>query len=255
MSDTRTSKMARAMGAALCTLALGLPAAAGAAGRYPDLRTLPIQDVNLDTTLLNQQNHYIVRFSNGVSNAGEGPLELHGTPHFPVDGKFDADQWIYGDPGELSTFRVGVFAYHPAHHHFHFDAFARYELWTKREFARAEAAGFTSGEPRWVSPKVTFCVYDSRRAGSTAPATYHTCTPLMEGLSPGWADVYDQSLADQWIDVGTTPLPDGDYVIRSIADPLNVIYESEGKANPAREGHVPNSAVIHISIVNGQLAA
>lgn len=255
MIGSRTSRIACAVGAALCTLALGLPTAAGATARYPDLRTLPITDVNLDTELLNQENHHVVRFTNGVANAGEGPLELHGTPHFPIDGEFDADQWVYGDPGELSIFRVGVFAFHPAHQHFHFDAFARYELWTKREFKRAQATGFTTGEPRWVSPKVTFCVYDSTRAGSTEPGAYQTCTPLMEGLSPGFADVYDQSLPDQWIDVGPTPLPDGDYVIRSIADPLNVIYESESKADPAREGHVPNSAVVHISIVNGGLAA
>jgi hypothetical protein len=235
-----------------------MPATASAAPRYPDLRTLAPYDVQLGTALVGAEHHYVVRFSNLVWNTGTGPFELHGVPHFPVDGLFDASQWIYDDPAGLTVEPVGSFAFHPSHQHFHFDGFARYELWTQQAFDRAKSSGFKSGRPLYTSPKVSFCVLDIYHVdpGSGPPAqVYRTCSPAMEGISPGWGDEYDFLLPEQWVDVGQTPLPDGKYVIRSIADPDNLIYESAGKADPSRESQVANSASTPISIVNGRLAA
>lgn len=232
-------------------------ATAGAASRYPDFRTSVPYDVHLGTALVNAENHYVVRFSNEIVNAGTGPFELHGTPHFPYDGLFDASQWIYDDTAGVEMQSVGVFAFHPNHQHFHFDGFARYELWKERDFNRAQSVGFASGQPLYTSPKVSFCILDIRHADqSSGPsrAFYRTCTPAMEGLSQGWADIYDWTLPDQWVDVGPKPLADGKYVIRSIADPENLIYESPGKADASRESEVANSAAVTITIVNGRLA-
>lgn len=249
-----------ALTAVLSVTMLCWPAAAGAGpttSKYPDLRTLPPFEIHLGTARVDQENHYVIRFSNIVANAGQGPFELHGAPHFPVDGLFDASQWIYGDPAGVSIEPVGVFAFHPSHQHFHFDGFARYELWRQRDFERAEAGGFSSGKPLYTSPKVSFCVLDLERvdaANGPPTAFYRTCTPAMEGISQGWGDVYDYLLPEQWVDVGQTPLRDGKYVIRSIADPDNMVFESDGKADPARESQVANSAIAYISIVNGRKA-
>jgi hypothetical protein len=230
---------------------------AGAALKYPDLRTMPPADVHLGTELVGGENHYVVRFSNNTPNAGDGVLELHGTSHFPPDGLFDASQWIYDDVAGIQMEPVGTFQYHPSHTHFHFDDYARYELWTKRAYDRAAAANFTTGKPQWISKKLSFCILDLYRAdpnrGLPAPI-YQTCTPVMEGISPGWGDSYDYLLPDQWIDVGSTPLVDGDYVLRSVADPSNRIWESPGKADPARESEIANSGVTAVKIVNGHLA-
>lgn len=247
-----------AVGAAVSLMAMAAPSALAQGPKYPDLRSLVPSNVHLGTALVGSENHYVVRFTNVIANAGDGPFELHGAPHFPLDGQFDASQWIYHDPAGLSIEPVGSFAFHANHQHFHFDGFARYELWTKREFERAQSRNFASGAPMAVSPKVSFCILDIRRTDpSKGPPrqVYRTCTPAMEGLSPGWGDVYDWTLPDQWVDVGRTPLPDGDYVIRTIADPDNIVFESNGKADPDRESHVANSAVRYISIVNGQLAS
>ncbi len=246
-----------AIGAVLSVTAALSPATAGAAPGYPDLRTLPPEDIHLETTHVRGENHYVVRFTNTVWNAGEGPFELHGTPHFPPDGLFDAAQWIYDNDGGAPLMKqVGTFAYHASHSHFHFDGFARYELWKRRDYDRA-APSFTTGRPLFTSPKVSFCVMDITHVEpSMGPSdqVYATCTPALEGLSRGWGDVYDWWLADQWVDVGQKPLPDGNYVIRSIADADNIVHESTDKADTGRESQVANSAATYISIVNGRLA-
>jgi hypothetical protein len=241
--------------AALSLTALALPASAEAVLQYPDLRTLPPVDIHLGTTLVAGENHYIVRFGNIVENVGQGPFELHGTPHFPYDGLFDATQWIYDTNGGFVMKPVGTFAFHPSHNHFHFDGFARYELWRRRDYDRA-APTFTTGHPLYTSPKVSFCILDLMHvdpASGPPTAFYQTCSPAMEGISQGWADIYDSTLPEQWVDVGQRPLPDGQYVLRSIADPYNLVYESPDKADPSRESQVANSAVAFISIVNGRL--
>jgi len=106
-----------------------------------------------------------------------------------------------------------------------------------------------------VSPKVSFCMLDSIPVDASPVNVqyYKTCTPLAQGISAGWADVYDWTLPDQWIDVGTSRLPDGDYVLRNIADPNNIVFESPGKADPAKESQVANSGVSAVKILNGQL--
>lgn len=252
----------------IAALAAAVGLSAGAAGvvtesasavpgtpQYPNVRALPPTDIHLGRETVDFQQHYVIRFSTYMYNQGPGRLELHGVPHVPPDGTFDASQWIYEDPAGLTIEPVGTFAFHPQHQHFHFDGYGRYELWTKRAYDRAAASNFTQGSPSYVAAKVSFCMLDIAPVDPhPPPPEYQTCTPVMEGVTPGWADVYDWTLPDQWIDVGLNRLPDGDYVIRNIADPDNLIWESPGKADPSRESQVANSGATVIHIVNGQLA-
>jgi hypothetical protein len=68
----------------------------------------------------------------------------------------------------------------------------------------------------------------------------------------GWADKYDYSLPDQWIDLGTTSyLLDGNYVLRSVADPKNRIYESANKNDTSRESQETNAAVTFFRVSGG----
>jgi lysyl oxidase len=257
----------RLLALAVAVTLFSLPAAADAALQYPDLRSLPPTDVQLGTEVLGGQTHHVVRFTTDVANFGEGALELRGTQRLPsdatppLDDTYDVDQWIY-DPtrpvydlrGPADKEPVGTFYYHPEHRHYHFEDFADYELWTKHGFERAAANGFTSGAPLFVSEKVSFCVMDSMKVAPDAGnATYGGCSPSKQGMSKGWADRYRWSLYGQWVDVGQTPLRDGRYVIRSISDPTNKLFESAGKADPSREGKVANSAITYIKVENGQL--
>jgi hypothetical protein len=228
---------------------------AGAAPKYPDLQTAPPSDIHLSWAQVGEEHHYVVRFSNLVNNVGAGTFELHGVPHFPIDGLFEASQWIYDDTAGVSMQAVGTFAFHPSHQHFHFDGFARYELWRQADFQKAADNGFKTGKALYTSPKVSFCVMDFYHTDpATGPprAVYSTCSPAMEGISQGWGDLYDYLLPEQWVDVGQRPLPDGSYVVRSIADPFNLIYESPVKADASVESQVANSASTSFKVVNGR---
>jgi hypothetical protein len=77
---------------------------------------------------------------------------------------------------------------------------------------------------------------------------------MLQGISPGWGDTYDYFRFEQWIDLGPGgTLPDGQYVLRSIADPTNKIYESPGKSDPTRESAEDNEAITVFNVQKGQL--
>ncbi len=85
-------------------------------------------------------------------------------------------------------------------------------------------------------------------SGSPTSAYYTTCGQYVQGLSVGWGDTYGYHLPEQWIDLGTSRLADGRYVLRSIADPKNLLYESANKNDASREGQGPNAAVTFFSV-------
>ena len=185
----------------------------------------------------------VLRFSNTAWNAGAGPLELHGTP----DGTSTVTQRIFDDAGGYTDVAVGNdFTFHPGHNHFHFEDFAEYELWTKADYDAWIASGRSVGRAQRVGTKTTFCVMDASRVqtlpGTPAAAAYSQCGTSVQGLSVGWGDTYGWSLPEQWIDLGGAYLPNGTYVLRSIADPRNKLYESANRSDPARESPQTNEA-------------
>ena len=120
------------------------------------------------------------------------------------------------------------------------------------------------GRPGWRGSKTTgqgesFCVRDSLqlepRAGSRAEGppgpVYEDCGRDIQGLSVGWSDDYPFSLPEQWIDLGEAPLADGEYVLRIVADPLDLLYESPDRSGPEREGPEANEATTAFVIRNG----
>jgi hypothetical protein len=52
---------------------------------------------------------------------------------------------------------------------------------------------------------------------------------IIQGVTPGWADIYEWNLPGQYIDVDG--LPNGDYVLETIADPDNKLRESDETNN------------------------
>jgi hypothetical protein len=62
-------------------------------------------------------------------------------------------------------------------------------------------------------------------------------------MSVGWGDTYGWTLPEQWIDLGSAFLADGTYVLRSVADPRNKLYESAQKSDAARESALANEAI------------
>ena len=115
---------------------------------------------------------------------------------------------------------------HPDHKHWHFDAMARYLL--TRADERSPLVGFD---------KVSFCLRDNRETPSASPVRppkhYADCgRDKVQGITPGWADVYDTTLPTQYL-VLPESLPDGIYCLRNEADPLHLLLETVDEDNAA----------------------
>jgi Lysyl oxidase len=208
------------------------PAAAGAP-LYPDIRTAKPSGLYVEGPN-GEHAHHVLRFDNTIGNWGSGRLELQAIAN--PDNSKTIYQNIYDAPtgGNLvAHIQVNAdFIYHPTHHHFHFSGFASYEL-LKRDSKGAYRPTSNKGN------KTSFCIIDSipvSYLGSTYNGfhgSYDYCDEHLQGLSAGWADIYTSVLPDQWIDLGTTRLENGQYAILSVADPMNHLRETNEQNNAA----------------------
>ena len=251
---------------------LASPAAAHAATLlYPNMRTLQPRELRFDRTDVSADSHgdlhNVLRFSNTVYNTGEGPVEIRATinPRLsPPSGP--AYQRIYDDQGGHVDIPLSgsTLYYHPVHVHYHFDHWGGYELWTKTAYDAWVASGETVGRPDLVGQKTTSCVEDEEFVTSVFSAVWPSAYPpaacmpdrnnvIAQGLSSGWGDTYDYYRFEQWIDLGQGTLADGTYVLRSVSDPQNIVYESPSKADGSREGSDDNSAITTFTVSRGQI--
>src|SRR4051812_40120398 len=117
--------MLKKMAAALCLLSV--TSFVQARDLLPDLKTAtyPLNDRRIDTSTI--PGKVLLRFSNGVANVGEGRLEIRGGTIFS-NGTREVYQRIFNTNGGFTDHLAGVFIYHPAHNHIHFENFAYYKL-------------------------------------------------------------------------------------------------------------------------------
>jgi hypothetical protein len=245
----RRNRRSPAAGAlALACLALSISAASAGPGwaaagdpLQPDLVTRPHSQLYVQANQL--------RLSNTVADKGLGPLEIYPEPTAGNDCDGDGDpsndryafQRVFMDssnsssPGYFvreqdtaSTSReVGCMVFHPTHHHWHFEDFARYNL--KRESTGALAR---------QSTKVGFCLTDGERPfpslpGSPRAGYYEACqSTSTEGISIGWADTYGAYLDGQGINIGG--LPAANYCLISRVDPSDRLAETLESNNARR---------------------
>ena len=214
------------------------------ATRAPDLRADPVANivgpgVYTDTEAGTGAGRLLVRFDGYVTNVGNGPLEIRGDPQLPQSDPQGVKQYAWSSgqgpgevPSEVPAAAAPVLKFETAdsHDHFHLMNAMKYSLWNLDKTAE-------------VAPgqKVGFCLYDLQTAPNPPPGltpdpqTYidsvtHYCEwkqpsshSLRMGVSSGWRDVYDRSLAFQWVDVSETS--PGTYLVASEADPGNTIWE------------------------------
>lgn len=202
---------------------------------YPDLIVESPSDIALQKDPATKRVY--LRFSHTTSNVGAGPLEIF--PDLKTETCGDegdrgrvAYQAVYRDQNANGTFEpavdtqtstqgVGCMIYHEIHHHYHFEDFARYELYR-----------VTSGRLRSVSEKVSFCVFDVLNSRPDLPGAppnpvynYANCgtDSGIHGISVGWADVYGAGVPGQEFDVtGTHP---GRFCLVAKTDPTNRLTE------------------------------
>ena len=212
------------------------------AALLPDLQSLPAENVHLDD---DHNGARAVRLTGVLLNRGPGPLEMRPARGSDCDGDGTdddvlAEQAVAVDSDGDGAFdrqvdslivarTAGCMVDHPDHAHWHFDAFAAYELWP---------VGDEAGRRTAALDKVSFCLVDVRRVEAAVPTEptgrqYEGCgRDAVQGVSPGWADVYGANLPGQAV-----PLPpdvqDGLYCLVTRADPFGLIAESDETNNAA----------------------
>lgn len=185
----------------------------------------------------------LLRFDGYVYNRGTAPLEIRasgpvGTEMSEVVQRvFDPDG---GHQDRAASPRPRVlFEPEDGHHHWHLRHAARYSLWNSARAAEVAPA-----------QKVGFCLMDSTRTDTWAPATPTYTNSgtgfcghgkpdlplLVMGISAGWRDYYDRSLPFQWVDV--SDVQPGPYGIRSDVDPDGVVLESVEQNTPVYTDYV-----------------
>jgi hypothetical protein len=262
----RTTKRVRrlipiaAAGMAMAGLAvIPLLASAGPGVKLPDLVADTPERISSPQIANEPQlpgNRLIIRFDGFVTNVGAGALRLKGNPQNPGGVR----QMVAPSSGGDETIALGApevrFEYADSHNHFHFMRAMRYSIWNDErtaEVAPASKVGFcvynsetvpghqtvTSGNPqgatRWIvgAPGDTFCQSANPGEGGLGP----TATSLDMGIDPGFRDLYDQSLAFQWVDVSN--VAPGVYWVAAQADPDNQIQETNENNNGITFGDVP----------------
>ncbi len=108
--------------------------------------------------------------------------------------------------------------------------FARYELWTVAEDGSLL-------ELVALNDKVGFCLMDNvlidekLTIGDGEPKYPIDCGGDVQGISPGYGDIYVAQLYEQ--DLVITDLPDGRYALINIVNPGGVIVETTTENNSA----------------------
>jgi hypothetical protein len=165
-----------------------------------------------------------LRLTTAMANIGTGRMELRGgATHGNTQ---DVYQRVYEPNGTYTDILAGTFTYHPEHGHIHFDGFAEYRL---RQVLTGDGVGPILAE----GGKVSFCLLDVERYNTTGSSSpyFQTCGQV-QGISPGWADVYDRGLPGQSIDI--TNVPAGTYWLEVEVDPDNHLVEANNDNNTTR---------------------
>ncbi|HEU4542481.1 MAG TPA: lysyl oxidase family protein [Jiangellaceae bacterium] len=199
----------------------------GAALLRPNLQSLPPEDLRIEVV----DGQRRLRFTSIIANSGRGPVETNPDGVLPCPpGQRHASQVLYRDADgdghyERSTDTAtisrpaGCMLDHEEHEHWHFDAAAKYTFvqpGTEVPVSEAE--------------KVSFCWRDNREVAAEVDPRperhYGDCShDRVQGITPGWADVYTERLDDQHLNL-PAELADGVYCLWNEADPLGLLLET-----------------------------
>src|SRR5262245_29868645 len=152
----------------------------------------PLSETRIDSQT--QPGHRLLRLTTSTPNIGDGALEIRGSTILSPD-RQEVLQRIYNADGSFTDRPAGTSAYHPSHGHTHYDNWAEYR-------SRSVLPDGSPGPVLAEGEKTSFCLVDILPYGDDVdPPRYTTCGAGIQGISPGWADVYDRELDGQWIDV------------------------------------------------------
>lgn len=186
----------------------------------------------------NQQQMEWLRFTNTWNNVGAGPLEFE--PIFPDPNANegttqDAYQNLYDDAGNFGmptekiwTDVVSQFEFHDIHNHWHIGQIGEFSVRADENGSPGAIAQDVNGEDL-ASVKVGFCIADVYKYnGDNSPTSqrlYWDCEVGLQGIQPGWADQYHQSVEGNEINI--TDLPNGTYFLVHKWNPANAFVDAD----------------------------
>ncbi len=218
--------------AILVSVALATNSAAGPNGTLdPNLVADPPTNPRLENYTSGGQTRLLLRFDGYIHNAGPGAFEIRGSNRSgavmqTVEQRFYNGSTFADVPSGSSV----IYETADGHNHFHWMRAGRYSLWNSAKTAEVAPA-----------QKVGFCLEDSQRIETNGPSSglYQavcqrdnpTASSVAMGVSAGWRDLYQSTLAFQWVDI--SDVRPGTYWLRSEIDPENLITESDEVNPPA----------------------
>jgi hypothetical protein len=162
-----------------------------------------------------------LRFAYGVRNTGKGPMDLRVGAATGVPFESELFQTVHLANGNTVERQIGIARYHKTHAHYHHDAAIGLQLHRVVDPKTGELEA--AGEPR--TKGFAHRMELLREWGRFYPDFRMSGF----GLGPGWADIYEWDRPGNYIDFGLNP--DGRYVVRMQADPVNAVWESNEKDN------------------------
>ena len=240
---------------ALCAFGQRIPADA----LLPDIQ----EQIPYHLAIQNEQQREMLRFSTGHVNLGKGWLQILGggqvAPCTVAGVDYEqcthATQQVLNASGQVVYEKLaGAALFHPEHNHWHQSDVALFEI----------RKGTLDGPLVGSGKKVTFCLVDLERIEgikTTKTRTYYDCNGVLQGISPGWADLYHHSTEGQELEI--TGAEEGEYYLTHLANPSLNWLESSYKDNFAwvkfrlvRQGANPSIEILGNSpCVEGQTCA
>lgn len=201
--------------------------------RLPDLVMLPLEALHVAY----ENGHKVLRFSSGVENRGDGPLEVVGSRSDTETPDLKVVQNIYQTNGhirQVPTSAVLRYSSRDGHDHFHLQDFEQYQLRTvgSRAWRRGHKEGFCLRDDVNLggqTPSPHYRVGQGDECGSDEPESLR----VSEGMSVGWVDIYSWKLWGQFIDLDGLRLP-GDFCLSATVDPSRHLQRKPGAITPRR---------------------
>lgn len=177
--------------------------------------------------------HRCLRFSFQLSNAGPGNFDVRfNTTGNPMTGKMV--QCIERPGKSLLAHDAGEYWFHEIHGHYHYQDVVEHRLYKVTDRRTGEMHKVGRGEKVGYHPAdQSFAEWDrfvqAPSGTSTSAGNCYEGSNNQIGLSKGWGDAYRWQRPGNYVEFGNNP--DGYYVIRTVADPLDHVIESDESDN------------------------
>ena len=182
---------------------------------------------------LDEGSKRCLRYSFGLANVGDGNFDVRYSGN-RSGATFPMTQCIQRTDGPPTRRPAGDGVYHATHGHFHYNDIIFHELLQVTDRTAGTLVPAGGGRKLGYSPADQAIAQWDRfvqaPAGSSGGAG--NCEPGTDsrlGMSRGWGDAYRYQRPGNYVEFGTNG--DGFYVVRTKADPSDVVLESDESDN------------------------